>query len=50
MCRLGTKMTEFGTNYLVDIENIDLVFLENIGNLVCSVKFDIGLLINMNIF
>ncbi|SEB03738.1 hydrogenase nickel incorporation protein HypB [Pseudobutyrivibrio sp. ACV-2] len=41
MCHLDADMTrqgllEFGT------ENLDLVFLENVGNLVCPAEFDTG--------
>lgn len=46
MCHLDADMTrqglhEFGT------EDLDLVFLENVGNLVCPAEFDTGATFNM---
>jgi len=41
MCHLDADMTKQGLKGL-DIEGIDLVFLENVGNLVCPAEFDTG--------
>ncbi len=40
-CHLDAKMVDEGMDFLGD-ENLDLVFLENIGNLVCPAEFDTG--------
>ncbi len=41
MCHLDAAMTEQGIEQL-DTENLDLVILENVGNLVCPAEFDTG--------
>jgi hydrogenase nickel incorporation protein HypB len=41
MCHLDSAMTEQGLLGL-ETENLDLVFLENVGNLVCPAEFDTG--------
>lgn len=40
-CHMDADMTERGLDSL-GIEDLDVVFLENIGNLVCPAEFDIG--------
>ena len=47
-CHLDADMTKQGLKEL-DTENLDLVFLENIGNLVCPAAFDTGAVKNMTI-
>lgn len=41
MCHMDAGMTEEGLRNM-DLEYIDLVFLENIGNLICPAEFDTG--------
>lgn len=41
MCHLDAEMTKQGLDSL-DLNNIDLVILENVGNLVCPAEFDTG--------
>ncbi len=41
MCHLDAGMTETGLQS-VHTENPDLIFLENVGNLVCPAEFDTG--------
>ncbi len=41
MCHLDADMTKQGLEGL-ETEDIDLVFLENVGNLVCPAEFDTG--------
>lgn len=41
MCHLDAEMTRQGLDN-VDMEGIDLVILENVGNLVCPAEFDTG--------
>lgn len=48
MCHLDAKMTEYGLDHL-NLDDTDLVFLENVGNLVCPAEFDTGSHINVNI-
>lgn len=48
MCHLDAGMTKQGLDNL-DLENVDLVILENVGNLVCPAEFDTGAMINVNI-
>lgn len=40
-CHMDADMTERGLEGL-DVEGLDLVFLENVGNLVCPAEFDVG--------
>ena len=48
MCHLDADMARRGLEEL-DLKNLDLVFLENIGNLVCPAAFDTGAAVNMTI-
>lgn len=41
MCHLDASMTRQGLNEL-GVQGLDLVFLENVGNLVCPAEFDTG--------
>ena len=41
MCHLDAEMTRQGLNEL-DLAQLDLVILENVGNLVCPAEFDTG--------
>ena len=41
MCHLDAEMTRQGLDGL-DLTNVDLVILENVGNLVCPAEFDTG--------
>ena len=41
MCHLDADMTKSGLDG-INIEDLDLVFLENVGNLVCPAEFDTG--------
>ena len=41
MCHLDAEMTRQGLNNL-NMEGVDLVILENVGNLVCPAEFDTG--------
>ena len=48
MCHLDADMTRQGINALGH-EGLELIVLENIGNLVCPAEFDTGAAINMTI-
>lgn len=48
MCHLDADMTRQGLSQL-DTEELDLVVLENVGNLVCPAEFDTGSSMNMTI-
>ena len=48
MCHLDADMTRQGLSQLCT-EDIDLVVLENVGNLVCPAEFDTGAVKNMTI-
>ena len=48
MCHLDADMTRQGLREL-ETENLDLVVLENVGNLVCPAEFDTGAVKNMTI-
>ena len=48
MCHLDSKMTRQGLDNL-DLDNLDLVILENVGNLVCPAEFDTGSVRNLGI-
>ena len=48
MCHLDAGMTEKGLAEL-DIEDLDLVVLENVGNLVCTAEQDTGADVNVEI-
>ena len=41
MCHLDAEMTRQGLGS-IDLEGLDLVILENVGNLVCPAEFDTG--------
>lgn len=41
MCHLDAEMTRQGLDGL-DLDSVDLVILENVGNLVCPAEFDTG--------
>ena len=41
LCHMDADMTQRGLEKL-DLSGLDLVFLENIGNLVCPAEFDVG--------
>lgn len=48
MCHLDADMTRQGLKQL-DTQGLDLVILENVGNLVCPAEFDTGAVLNMMI-
>lgn len=48
MCHLDADMTRQGIRQL-EAEGLDLVILENVGNLVCPAEFDTGAHLNMMI-
>ena len=48
MCHLDADMTRQGIGQL-GTEDLDLVILENVGNLVCPAEFDTGAALNMMI-
>lgn len=48
MCHLDADMTRQGINEF-GTQNLDLVILENVGNLVCPAEFDTGAVKNMTI-
>ena len=47
-CHLDAKMTQEGIESF-GVDGLDLVILENIGNLVCPAEFDTGATLNMTI-
>lgn len=48
MCHLDAAMTRQGLDEL-GIDGLDIVFLENVGNLVCPAEFDTGAHLDMTI-
>lgn len=46
MCHLEARMTREGLG-AIDAKDLDLVFLENVGNLVCPAEYDTGACLNM---
>lgn len=48
MCHLDAEMTRQGITQL-GADGLDLVILENVGNLVCPAEFDTGAMMNMMI-
>lgn len=48
MCHMDAQMTKQGLDEM-GIEDIDVCFIENVGNLVCPAEFDTGADINMTI-
>lgn len=47
-CHLDAKMTQEGVEGF-GVDDLDLVFLENVGNLVCPAEFDTGATLNIEI-
>ena len=47
-CHLDAKMTREGCE-AIGLDNLDLLILENVGNLVCPAEFDTGATLNMTI-
>ena len=47
-CHMDAAMTQQGLNEM-GIEDVDLIFIENVGNLVCPAEFDTGAGINITI-
>ena len=48
MCHMDAQMTKQGLDEM-DIDDIDICFIENVGNLVCPAEFDTGADINLTI-
>ena len=48
MCHLDATMTKEGLSGFNNLD-YDIIFLENVGNLVCPAEFDTGSAMNMNI-
>ncbi len=48
MCHMDAGMTKQGMNEM-GMDDLDIVFIENVGNLVCPAEFDTGASINMTI-
>lgn len=48
MCHMDAQMTKQGMMEM-GMEGLDLVFIENVGNLVCPAEFDTGASLNMTI-
>jgi hydrogenase nickel incorporation protein HypB len=48
LCHLDATMTRAGIDAL-EVKDLDLVFLENIGNLICTVGYDTGAMKNIGI-
>ena len=48
MCHMDAAMTQQGLNEM-GVEDVDLIFIENVGNLVCPAEFDTGAGINITI-
>lgn len=46
MCHLDAGMTKTGLD-AININDLDLIFLENVGNLVCPAEFDTGASMDM---
>lgn len=47
-CHLDAKMTKEGVE-AIGTDNVDLLILENVGNLVCPAEFDTGATLNLTI-
>ena len=41
MCHMDAAMTQQGLNEM-GVDDVDLIFIENVGNLVCPAEFDTG--------
>ncbi|MCQ2519910.1 MAG: hydrogenase nickel incorporation protein HypB [Lachnospiraceae bacterium] len=48
MCHMDAAMTKQGLDAL-GIDDVDIIFIENVGNLVCPAEFDTGAHINLTI-
>ena len=48
MCHMDAAMTQQGLNEM-GVDDVDLIFIENVGNLVCPAEFDTGAGINITI-
>lgn len=48
MCHMDAGMTQQGLNEM-GVDGIDLIFIENVGNLVCPAEFDTGAQLNVTI-
>lgn len=48
MCHMDAAMTKQGLDAM-GIDDVDLVFIENVGNLVCPAEFDTGAGVNITI-
>ncbi|WP_304223288.1 hydrogenase nickel incorporation protein HypB [Gracilinema caldarium] len=48
MCHLDAEMTRQGLENLAT-EDLDIVFLENVGNLICTAEYDTGAALNVMI-
>ena len=48
MCHMDAQMTKQGLDEM-GLDNVDVCFIENVGNLVCPAEFDTGADINMTI-
>jgi len=46
MCHLDAEMSRQGLS-AINSKNLDLIFLENVGNLVCPAEFDTGAALNL---
>lgn len=49
MCHLDAEMTSIGLNGIENLDDLDLVILENVGNLVCPAEFDTGAVTSLTI-
>ena len=47
-CHMDATMTQQGLNEM-GMDDVDLIFIENVGNLVCPAEFDTGASINITI-
>ena len=48
MCHMDAAMTKQGLNEM-GIDDVDIIFIENVGNLVCPAEFDTGASVNITI-
>ena len=48
MCHMDAEMTMQGLNAL-GLNDVDIIFIENVGNLVCPAEFDTGAHVNLTI-
>ena len=49
MCHMDAAMTQQGLNEM-GVDDVDLIFIENVGNLVCPAEFDTGASINIRFY